>query len=80
MQRPLAKHFHNLVVSVVRKTDAAMLAALLLAVGVPSELLNDIENAGALASAAYRLLIADRIEGSATGVVLHKQRISAFLG
>lgn len=77
MQCPLAKHLHNLVLSVVRKTDAAMLPALLLAVGVPSELLNTIENAEALASAAY-----SAHSGQDRGlchwcVALHKQRTSA---
>lgn len=52
--------------SVARKTDAAMWPALFLAVGVPSELLNNLVDAGALASAACCLLIVDRIEGSAT--------------
>ena len=64
-------------VSAARKTVAAMLPALFIAVGVPDELLSNIENAGAPASAAYCLLIADRIEGSATGAVLHKQKSSA---
>ena len=57
--------FQDIVVSVARKTDAAMWPALFLAVGVPSELLNNLVNAGALASAACCLLIVDRIEGSA---------------
>ena len=58
--------FQDIVVSVARKTDAAMWPALFLAVGVPSELLNNLVDAGALASAACCLLIVDRIEGSAT--------------
>ena len=57
--------FQDIVVSVARKTDAAMWPALFLAVGVPSELLNNLVDAGALASAACCLLIVDRIEGSA---------------
>lgn len=57
-----------------RKRDAAVWPAQYSAVGVPSKLLNNIENAGDRVSVAYCLLISDSIEGSATGVVLHKQR------
>ena len=62
----LLPQYQDIVVSVARKTDAAMWPALFLAVGVPSELLDSLVNAGALASAACCLLIVDRIEGSAT--------------
>lgn len=61
-----ALQFRDIVVSVARKTDAAMWPALFQAVGAPSELLDDLIDAGALASAACCLLIVDRIEGSAT--------------
>lgn len=43
-----------------------MWPALFQAVGAPSELLDDLIDVGALASAACTLLIVDRIEGSAT--------------
>ncbi len=62
----LLLQYQDIVVSVARKTDAAMWPALFLAVGVPSELLDSLVDAGALASAACCLLIVDRIEGSAT--------------
>ena len=62
----LLLQYQDIVVSVARKTDAAMWPALFLAVGVPSQLLDSLVDAGALASAACCLLIVDRIEGSAT--------------
>ncbi len=60
---PAAAQFRDIVVSVARKTDAAMWPALFAAVGAPSALLEGLLGAGALASAACCLLIVDRIEG-----------------
>ena len=65
MTHSLLLQYQDIVVSVARKTDAAMWPALFLAVGVPSELLDSLVDAGALTSAACCLLIVDRIEGSA---------------
>lgn len=76
-----APQFRDIVVSVARKTDAAMWPALFQAVGAPSELLDDLIDAGALASAACCLLIVDRIEGSAIAhsSALRLIRVSAHL-
>ena len=57
--------FSEIVVSVARKTDAAMWPALFAAVGAPSALLEGLVEAGALASAACALLIVDCIQGAA---------------
>ena len=61
-----AVQFRDIVVSVARKTDAAMWRALFAAVGPPSELLEGLVDSGALATAACCLLIVDRIEGAPT--------------
>ncbi|GIL70747.1 hypothetical protein Vretifemale_1461 [Volvox reticuliferus] len=64
----LVRHFPNLfaevVVSVARKTDAALWPPLFDAVGSPSKLLDGLVEAGELASAACFLLIIDRLEGA----------------
>lgn len=64
-------------VSVARKTDAAMWPALFAAVGAPSALLEGLLGAGALASAACCLLIVDRIEGPAPAHALALRLIRA---
>ncbi|PNH03537.1 Protein RIC1, partial [Tetrabaena socialis] len=64
----LVRHFPTLfaevVVSVARKTDAALWPPLFDAVGSPSSLLEGLVEAGELASAACFLLIIDRLEGA----------------
>ncbi|KXZ55895.1 hypothetical protein GPECTOR_2g1446 [Gonium pectorale] len=64
----LVRHFPALfaevVVSVARKTDAALWPPLFDAVGSPSLLLEGLVEAGELASAACFLLIIDRLEGA----------------
>lgn len=50
----------DVVVSVARKTDAALWPALFSAVGTPSALLDSLVEKGALASASCCLLVIDR--------------------
>ena len=63
----LVRHFPqfaDVVVSVARKTDAALWPALFAAIGSPSALLEGLLEAGALGSAACFLLVIDRLEGA----------------
>ncbi|KAG1677057.1 hypothetical protein FOA52_001227 [Chlamydomonas sp. UWO 241] len=64
--------YADVVVSVARKTDAQLWPPLFSAVGPPSELLEGLLQAGALASAACFLLVIDRLEGAS---VAHTQAI-----
>lgn len=61
--------FAEVVVSVARKTDAALWPPLFDAVGSPSLLLEGLVEAGELASAACFLLIIDRLEGAGAAQV-----------
>eukprot|EP00798_Chlamydomonas_sp_ICE-L_P031739 gene31739-6939_t len=63
----LGRHFPqfaDVVVSVARKTDAALWPSLFKAIGSPSALLEGLLVAGALGSAACFLLVIDRLEGA----------------
>ena len=62
--------FAEIVVSVARKTDAAMWGALFAAVGKPSAILEGLLDTGALQSSACCLLIVDRLEGAPTAHAL----------
>lgn len=57
--------FADIVVSVARKTDAAMWRTLFAAIGRPSDILVDLLDRGALQSAACCLVIVDNLEGPA---------------
>jgi RIC1 len=61
---PPAVQFADVVVSVARKTDAAMWPALFAAVGSPAAVVEGLLGAGALQSAACCLLVVDRLEGA----------------
>ena len=65
--------FADIVVSVARKTDAAMWPTLFAAIGIPSEILINLLEQGALQSAACCLVIVDNLEGpSAAHKLCHK--------
>ncbi len=67
--------YAEIVVSVARKTDAAMWGALFAAVGRPSFFLEELLDSGALQSAACCLVIVDKLEGSPTAFALCLQLI-----
>lgn len=62
--------FAEIVVSVARKTDAAMWGGLFAAIGKPSGILEGLLEAGALRSAACCLVIVDRLEGAQASYAL----------
>lgn len=62
--------FAEIVVSVARKTDAALWGALFAAAGRPSSILEELLAAGALQSSACCLVIVDKLEGAPTALAL----------
>lgn len=69
--------FAEIVVSVARKTDAAMWGALFAAVGRPSSVLEELLEGGALQSSACCLVIVDKLEGGPLAFALCHQLIKA---
>lgn len=71
--------YSDVVVSVARKTDAALWPTLFSAIGSPSMLLEGLLETGALKSAACFLLVVDRLEGADRAYGLTYRLVQAAL-